>query len=219
MPTPTRRRPKPPLSPDSIVRACGPVPSHLYVLGERAGEEEHNRGVPFVGRAGRTLREWFDCAKLDLDNFRRWNVCIDYKPHNPKPRGSEIERDRLAVETDIVCCQPKVIVAVGLHAMRWCLKDVRRDLGSAHGREFDVQIHAAHQGTHRSQRQKKAVPRIMDSDNPRKLGETGFSNEEGEEKICSLALLVPPRAFRISPLSIRFVADNARDSIRSNGQI
>ena len=158
MPTPTRRRPKPrvndgpagvgsisgskvpPLSPDSIVRACGPVPSHLYVLGERAGKKEHDEGVPFVGRAGQTLREWFHCAKLDLDNFRRWNVCIDYKPNNPKPLVCEIERDRLAVETDIVCCQPNVIVAVGLHAMRWCLKDPRLDLGTIHGREFDVQI-------------------------------------------------------------------------------
>ena len=36
-----------------IVRADGPVPSHLYVLGERAGEEEHDQGVPFVGEAGR----------------------------------------------------------------------------------------------------------------------------------------------------------------------
>jgi DNA polymerase len=154
---PTRRRPKPrlnagpasagsisgikvpPLPPDSIVRACGPVPSHLYVLGERAGKKEHDQGVPFVGGAGQTLRKWFDLAKLDLDNFRRWNVCIDYKADNPKPLGWEIERDRLAVETDILRCQPNVIAAVGLHAMRWCLGR-RFDLGTIHGREFEVQI-------------------------------------------------------------------------------
>jgi len=96
----------PPLSPDSIVRAFGPVPSHLYVLGERAGKKENDWGVPFVGSAGQTLREWYDRAKLDLDNFRRWNVCIDYKPDNPKPLGWEIKRDRLEVETDIIRCQP-----------------------------------------------------------------------------------------------------------------
>ena len=145
---PARSRPKPrvnerikvpPLSPDSIVRACGPIPSHLYVLGERAGKKEHDQGVPFVGGAGQTLRKWFDSAKLDLDNFRRWNVCIDYKRDNPKPLGWEIERDRLAVETDIVRCQPNVIVAVGVYAMRWCLRG-RPDLGTVHGREFEVQI-------------------------------------------------------------------------------
>jgi uracil-DNA glycosylase family 4 len=157
MPTPARRRPKPrvkdgpasagsnsgikvpPLSPDSIVRACGPVPSHLYVLGERAGKKEHDQSVPFVGGAGQTLRKWFDRAKLDLDNYRRWNVCIDYKPDNPKPLRREIERDRLAVEADIVRCQPNVIVAVGVLAMRWCLR-CRLDLETVHGRKFEVQI-------------------------------------------------------------------------------
>jgi uracil-DNA glycosylase family 4 len=155
MPAPRRPKPKvndepapagsisgikvPPLSPDSIVRACGTVPSRLYVLGERAGKEENDRGVPFVGRAGKTLRKWFVLAKLDLDNFRRWNVCIDYKPDNPKPLRWEIDRDRLAVEKDIVRCQPNVIVAVGVHATKWCLGP-RVKLGDVHGREFEVQI-------------------------------------------------------------------------------
>jgi uracil-DNA glycosylase family 4 len=126
-------------SPGPIVPAYGPVPSHLYVLGERAGKKEHVLGVPFVGGAGKALRKWFDLAKLDLDNFRRWNVCIDYKPDNPKPLGREIERDRMAVETDIVRCQPNVIVAVGVHAMRWCLK-TRSNLDKVHGDPVDVQI-------------------------------------------------------------------------------
>ena len=154
---PARRRPKPRVndgpapagsisgikvpwpSPGPIVPACGPVRSHLYVLGERAGKTEHDEGVPFVGDAGKTLRKWFDHAKLDLDNFRRWNVCIDYKPGNKKPLGWEIKRDRPAVEKDIVRCQPKVIVAVGAYAMRWCLK-TRPTLGKVHGRKFEVQI-------------------------------------------------------------------------------
>jgi uracil-DNA glycosylase family 4 len=154
---PARRRPKPRVndgpapagsisgikvprpSPGPIVHAYGPVPSHLYVLGERAGKEENDQGVPFVGSAGRTLREWFHCAGLDLANFRRWNVCIDYKKHNPKPRVWEIKRDRLEVETDIICCQPYAIAAVGAYATKWCLGH-RFDLGTVHGREFEVQI-------------------------------------------------------------------------------
>ena len=103
---------------------------------ERAGKKEHDQGVPFVGGAGQTLRKWFDRVKLDLYNLRRWNVCIDYKPDNPKPLGWESERDRLAVETDIVRCQPNLIVAVGVHAMRWGLKR-RFDLGTVHGRKFE----------------------------------------------------------------------------------
>lgn len=122
-----------------IVNADGPVPSHLYVLGERAGAKEYREGRPFVGRAGDTLREWFHCAGLTLDNFRRWNVCIDYHKGNPHPQPLEIERDRAEVTADIVSCQPRVIAAVGVHAAEWCLgREVR--LVDEHGREFEVQI-------------------------------------------------------------------------------
>ena len=74
-----------------------------------------------------------------LDNLRRWNVCIDYKPDNPKPLGWESERDRLAVETDIVRCQPNLTVAVGVHAMRWCCGR-GFILRTAHGVPVEVQI-------------------------------------------------------------------------------
>jgi uracil-DNA glycosylase family 4 len=157
MPMPARHQPKPRVSDGPapagsirgievprpscgpIVHADGPVPSRLYVLGERAGAEEYRDGVPFVGRAGKTLREWFHFAGLDLDNFRRWNVCIDYKKDNLNPRGWEIKRDRLEVETDIIRCQPSVVVAVGVHATKWCLKR-RVKLGTEHGRKIEVQI-------------------------------------------------------------------------------
>jgi uracil-DNA glycosylase len=126
-------------SPGPIVPAYGHVPSRLYVLGERAGKKEHEKGVPFIGSAGQTLREWFHCAGLNLDNFRRWNVCIDYKEGNLKPLAGEIERDRPAVEADIANCRPVVIVAVGAFATKWCLKPdlIMREV---HGREFPVHI-------------------------------------------------------------------------------
>jgi DNA polymerase len=122
-----------------IVPAYGRVPNRLYILGERAGKNEHEQRRPFVGDAGKTLREWFKCAGLDLDNFRRWNLCIDYQEHNPHPRAWEIKRDRKAVEEDIALCKPDVIVAVGGHATNWCLRR-RVTLGTVHGREEEVQI-------------------------------------------------------------------------------
>jgi uracil-DNA glycosylase family 4 len=102
---PAGRRPKPRVK---EVPAYGPVRSCLYVLGERAGAEEDRRGVPFVGPSGQSLREWFESAGLELDKARRWNVCIDYKPGNPKPLAGEIKRDRPKVEEDIARCKPDV---------------------------------------------------------------------------------------------------------------
>lgn len=101
--------------------------------------EEYREGRPFVGKAGKILREWFRSAELDFDNFRRWNVCIDYQPDNPPPLIWEIERDRAEVRADIVSCQPRVIAAVGVHAAEWCLgRKVK--LADEHGREIEVQI-------------------------------------------------------------------------------
>jgi uracil-DNA glycosylase len=122
------------------VPADGPVSSRLYVLGERAGKTEHEKKRPFVGDAGETLREWFHCAGLDLDNCRRWNVCIDYAVGNQKPLPSELERDRPAVEADIASCRPVVIVAVGAFATKWCLKQLDLIMREVHGRDFPVHI-------------------------------------------------------------------------------
>jgi uracil-DNA glycosylase len=118
----------------------GPVLCNIYVLGERAGKTEHCQGVPFVGDAGKILRKWFEDVELDFDNCRRWNVCIDYHPRNKKPLVKEIERDRLKVEADITRCQPKVIVAVGVHATKWCLKKPDLTLNKVHGAPVDVRI-------------------------------------------------------------------------------
>jgi DNA polymerase len=122
-----------------IVPAYGRVPNRLYVLGERAGKEEHKQGRPFVGTAGKRLREWFECAKLDLDSFHLWNVCVDYQPKNPHPLAWEIKRDRLEVVEDIARCKPDVIAAVGAHAMMWCLGGGSK-LRTDHGVAVEVQI-------------------------------------------------------------------------------
>lgn len=126
-------------SPGLIVHASGGLHSRLYVLGERAGKNEYLLGAPFVGDSGDTLREWFESAALDWNDCRLWNVCIDYQERNRKPLVWELERDRPAVEADIARCKPKVIVAVGAYATRWCLK-TRSNLGDVHGQEFEVQI-------------------------------------------------------------------------------
>ena len=74
-----------------------------------------------------------------MDKARRWNVCTDYKFGKLKPLVWEINRDRPEVEADISRCQPKVIVAVGIHAMRWCCGR-GFILRTAHGVPVGVQI-------------------------------------------------------------------------------
>jgi DNA polymerase len=43
----------------------GPVPARLMLVGEQPGDREDIEGHPFVGPAGRILREAMDAAGLD----------------------------------------------------------------------------------------------------------------------------------------------------------
>lgn len=98
----------------------------LYVVGEAPGAEESMQGRPFVGPAGRALREMLDEAGIDPQQVRLANALpfrpITYskhrKPRNRSPTIEEICHYGTAVLTDIRRSKPDVIVALGSTAAR-----------------------------------------------------------------------------------------------------
>ncbi len=119
-------------APGPMIPAYGPKQSPLFVLGERPGDTEWQRGRPFIGESGWVLAQWFERAELDLDSARMWNTVNDFKRGNPEPLAWEVERDRVAVMDEIIRCAPQVIAAVGAYAVRWLLGD-GYDLDTMHG--------------------------------------------------------------------------------------
>jgi uracil-DNA glycosylase len=98
----------------------------LYVIGEAPGAEEVAQGKPFVGPAGKTLREMLHEAGIDPQLVRLANAIpfrpIAYskgrKPRNRSPTIEEVSHYGTAVLTDIRRSRPKVIVALGSTASR-----------------------------------------------------------------------------------------------------
>lgn len=98
----------------------------LYVVGEAPGVEEAAQGRPFVGPAGRALREMLDEAGIDPQQLRLANVIPfrpiayskDRKPRNRRPTIEEVDRYGAAVLNDIRRSRPGVIVALGSTASR-----------------------------------------------------------------------------------------------------
>ncbi|MEK9284906.1 MULTISPECIES: uracil-DNA glycosylase [unclassified Bradyrhizobium] len=98
----------------------------LYVVGEAPGAEESTQGRPFVGPAGRALREMLEEAGIEPRQVRLANVIPfrpiayskDRKPRNRSPTIEEVDHYGAAVLADIRRSRPGIIVALGSTASR-----------------------------------------------------------------------------------------------------
>jgi DNA polymerase len=107
------------------VAGRGPPDAAILVVGEQPGDEEDQRGEPFVGPAGRLLRRALEGAGLDADRIFLTNAV---KHFNWIPRGSRrihktpAQREIAAcldwLEAEIAAVQPRVIVTLGATALQ-----------------------------------------------------------------------------------------------------
>jgi len=116
----------------------------LYVLGEAPGADEDDRGVQFVGRSGRLLRNALYSVKKNVcfDNVCRTCPIKEGKGKrfsNRPPTFEEIECFRPVIEAEIKKRKPKVILAVGGLAARWVIGEGHQ-IKLLRGRKIPVEI-------------------------------------------------------------------------------
>jgi uracil-DNA glycosylase len=97
----------------------------LMLVGEQPGDQEDKAGQPFVGPAGRVLREAL--AEVGLDRVPRY-VTNAVKHFNWEPRGTRrlhvrpnmahVAACRFWLEEEIAAVAPRAIVALGATAAR-----------------------------------------------------------------------------------------------------
>jgi uracil-DNA glycosylase family 4 len=107
--------------------------ARLVVVGEAPGQNEDEKGLPFVGAAGKLL----DLLLMTVDLTRRESVyiCNVLKcrpPGNRNPLPDEIEACRPILERQIEVVSPEVILAVGTFAAQW-LTGSQAPLGKLRG--------------------------------------------------------------------------------------
>jgi DNA polymerase len=122
------------------VFGAGRVGAPLMLVGEQPGDQEDLAGEPFVGPAGRLLRESLEQAGIALDDVYLTNAVKHFKwrPQgkrriHEKPNREEILACRMWLEGEIAQVQPKIIVALGATAAAALLGAkvrVTRDRGS-----------------------------------------------------------------------------------------
>jgi uracil-DNA glycosylase family 4 len=89
----------------------------VYMLGEAPGEQEDQKGIQFVGKAGRRLRP---LIPRDMEQAIRWNNCVRTRPKdNETPQLNAIECCRPSVAGDIEKTKPEAIFGLGAIPLNW----------------------------------------------------------------------------------------------------
>ena len=103
--------------------ATQPVPgdgspdAKIVFIGEAPGKSEDEKGIPFVGAAGKFLAEMLENIKLKREDIYITNI-VKYRPPNnrdPLPEEKDACREWLIEELNFI--KPKLIVFLGRHSM------------------------------------------------------------------------------------------------------
>jgi uracil-DNA glycosylase family protein len=103
----------------------GPPKAELMLVGEAPGDREDREGEPFVGPAGRILRQALEAAAIEIGSTYVTNAVkhFKWKPRGKRrlhqtPRAGEIEACRPWLEAEVAVVKPRGLVALGATAAR-----------------------------------------------------------------------------------------------------
>ena len=119
-----------------IVFGVGNPKARLMFVGEAPGEEEDQRGEPFVGRAGQLLTKIIEAIGLTRDQVYIANVIKCRPPGNRNPEADEVESCEPFLFRQIDVIKPRVIVPLGKFAAQSLLKTMD-PITRLRGRQFD----------------------------------------------------------------------------------
>lgn len=105
------------------VFGAGPATARLMLVGEQPGDVEDREGEPFVGPAGRLLRECMEEAGIDVASVYMTNAVKHFKWKaqgkrriHERPNHEEVLACRMWLDAEIARIRPKVLVALGATA-------------------------------------------------------------------------------------------------------
>lgn len=121
------------------VPGYGNYDSKIMFIGEAPGYWEDQKGLPFVGKAGKVLDELLDGIGLTREDVYITNVVKCRPPNNRDPTEEEIKACSPYLDQQIDIIKPKVIVTLGRHSTNYILKKFGFDLepiSKIHGKVF-----------------------------------------------------------------------------------
>ena len=105
----------------NLVFGKGNPEARIMFIGEAAGRNEDEQGLPFVGAAGKNLDKLLASVGLSLDDVYIANI-LKYRPpenRNPLPEEIMAHTPWLVKQIKVLC--PKVICSLGNYATKFFL--------------------------------------------------------------------------------------------------
>jgi len=115
-----------------VVPGAGSADAEIMFIGEAPGKKEDERGVPFVGAAGKFLDEMLAIIKLKREDVYIANTIKCRPIENRDPSQEEKDICWPWLEKQIAIIQPKIIVTLGRHSMNLFLPELK--ISEAHGK-------------------------------------------------------------------------------------
>jgi uracil-DNA glycosylase family 4 len=108
----------------NLVFSDGNESADIMIIGEAPGKNEDEKGLPFCGRSGNLLNEFLSKIELNREkNIYIANV-INWRPENNRvPTDDEIQYCLPYLEKHISLKKPKIIITLGLTAIKAILMD------------------------------------------------------------------------------------------------
>jgi DNA polymerase len=117
----------------NVVFGAGNADADLMFVGEAPGASEDERGLPFVGRAGKLLETLLGEIGLQRSDVFIANVLKCRPPGNRDPQPLEIENCREYLYRQVELIQPRVICTLGNFSTK-LLRDDPTGITRLHGR-------------------------------------------------------------------------------------
>ena len=122
----------------------GKTKAKILVVGEIPGEKEDEAGKPFVGPAGKLLRETVAAAGIDWEDIYLTNVVkhfkfayINQRKMHRSPNGAEVRACMPWLEAEMEVIQPQVILCLGSTAAK-SLINKNFKIREQHGKWFHL---------------------------------------------------------------------------------
>jgi DNA polymerase len=123
---------------NKFVFGSGNSNADVMVVGEGPGAEEDKQGLPFVGRAGKLLTDILKAIDFSRDDVYIANIVKCRPPDNRTPLPDEMETCLPYLKKQIELIQPKLILCLGLTAVKGLLKK-KESLTSMRGKVFEFE--------------------------------------------------------------------------------
>ncbi|QDA32174.1 uracil-DNA glycosylase [Thermococcus indicus] len=125
----------------NAVPGSGSYDAKVMFVGEAPGYWEDQKGLPFVGRAGKVLDELLAEIGLTRDEVYITNIVKCRPPENRDPTEDEIKACSPYLDRQIDIIRPRVIVPLGRHSMRYILEKFGFEpepISKIHGKTFEA---------------------------------------------------------------------------------